>query len=321
VDDLPSTGALHVAFARSPVAHARIDAVDLADAVTVPGVAAVVTQAELGLAPLTPPMENPHAVSTPRPLLADGAVRFVGEPVAAVAADSRYAAEDAAELVDIVYDDLPVVSDVEAALDGGATVHGYASNVLYDARVEAGDPDAAFSAAAAVVERTFVNPRYAAMPIEPRGAVAVPDGEDLRLWSSTQAPHKLAQIVAELLGLQRDAVVVVTPDVGGGFGQKAHAYPEEIVVAWLARRLGRPLRAGATTRRHRPRGRRSAVRCSLFAVRCSLSLSLSLSLFAIVGVALANFVQTIGAAILIAATAWIAWAGQRGRVEDPAHRV
>jgi aerobic carbon-monoxide dehydrogenase large subunit len=242
LDDLPMTDALHVAFVRSPVAHARIAALDSSAAVSAPGVAAVVSSADLDIGPLVPPVETPGAVSTPRPLLADRVVRFAGEPVAAVAATSSYAAEDAAELVELQLDPLPAVARLEAALDDHATVEGYESNVLYDGLIEAGDVGAAFASAAAVVERTFVNPRYAAVPIEPRGALAVPEGEGVRLWSSTQAPHKLAQVVAELLALPRDAVAVVAPDVGGGFGQKAHAYPEEILVAWLARRLRRGVR-------------------------------------------------------------------------------
>ncbi len=96
--------------------------------------------------------------------------------------------------------------------------------------------------AAVTVERTFVNPRCCAMPIEPRGALAIPDGDGVRVWSSTQAPHKLAQVLAELLHLERSQVTVLVPDVGGGFGQKAHVYPEEIVATWLALRLGRAIR-------------------------------------------------------------------------------
>jgi carbon-monoxide dehydrogenase large subunit len=236
-------GLLDVAFVRSPLAHARIAGIDTADAAILPGVAAVITAADLDAGPLVAPMANAAAASTPRPLLADGCVRFVGEPVAAVAAASRYAAEDAAELVTVELDPLPAVSALRGAVAGDpATVDGYESNVLYDASGETGDVDGAFARAAVVVERTFVNPRYTAVPIEPRGAVAVPKGDGVRMWASTQAPHKLAQVVAELLGLGTDSVVVVVPEVGGGFGQKAHAYPEEILVAWLARRLGRPVR-------------------------------------------------------------------------------
>ncbi|MFL5854805.1 MAG: xanthine dehydrogenase family protein molybdopterin-binding subunit [Solirubrobacteraceae bacterium] len=242
LDDLDPTGVLHVAFARSQTAHARVAGIDVARAREAPGVEAVVVASDLDTGPLVPPLDNVLAVATPRPLLGEDAVRFVGEPVAAICADSRYAAEDAAELVDLDLEPLPVVADLDAAAADEVVVDGYASNVIFDNRIQTGDVDAAFAHAAAVVERTFVNPRYAALPIESRGMQAAPEGDGVRIWASTQAPHKLAQVVSELLELPRELVVVVVPDVGGGFGQKAHAYPEDIVVVWLARRLGRPVR-------------------------------------------------------------------------------
>ncbi|MFL5957110.1 MAG: xanthine dehydrogenase family protein molybdopterin-binding subunit [Solirubrobacterales bacterium] len=242
LDDLDPTGVLHVAFARSQTAHARVAGIDVARAREAPGVEAVVVASDLDTGPLVPPLDNVLAVATPRPLLGEDAVRFVGEPVAAICAASRYAAEDAAELVDLDFEPLPVVADLDAAAADEVVVDGYASNVIFDNRIQTGDVDAAFAHAAAVVERTFVNPRYAALPIESRGMQAAPEGDGVRIWASTQAPHKLAQVVSELLELPRELVVVVVPDVGGGFGQKAHAYPEDIVVVWLARRLGRPVR-------------------------------------------------------------------------------
>ena len=233
---------VHVAFLRSVVAHATIDRTDTSAASSAPGVAAVITAAELDIGPLLPPVLTPNAVQTPRPLLADGIVRFVGEPVAMVAADTPYRAEDAAESVEVDYRALDVVATPEAALADGAPVVIGTTNVLFESAIEVGDVDGAFAEAAAVVERTFVNPRYCATPIEPRGALATPDDGGVRVWSSTQAPHKLAQVTAEILGLPREAVRVTCPSVGGGFGQKAHAYPEEILVAWLALRLGRPVK-------------------------------------------------------------------------------
>jgi carbon-monoxide dehydrogenase large subunit len=243
IDDVPAGDALHVAFLRSPLAHARIVSVATEEAAAAPGVIAVIAASDVAIGPLLPPLENPEAVPTPRPLLADGFVRFVGEPVAAVVALDPYLAEDACELIELDLEALTPVAGTEAALaDGAPVVEGYPTNVLYDSCVEAGDVDAAFARAAAVVERTFLNPRYSAAPIEPRGAIAVPDGDGVLVWSSTQAPHKLAQTIAELLGLEPGAARVIAPDIGGGFGQKAHAYPEEILVADLARRLGRPVK-------------------------------------------------------------------------------
>src|SRR5581483_10297667 len=121
-------------------------------------------------------------------------------------------------------------------------LHDRERNLLFESLIEAEDVDEAFAAAALVIERSFRNPRYCATPIEPRGVLAAPDGDGLRIWSSTQVPHALSRITAEILGLPREQVRVSTPDVGGGFGQKAHVYPEEIVVAWLALRLGAPVK-------------------------------------------------------------------------------
>lgn len=243
VDDLYLDGMLHARFARSPVAHARLRGVDVRRAAAAPGVRGAFAAGDLGLGPLLPPIENPLAHSPARPLLADGVVRFVGEPVALVVADSAYRAEDAAELVELDLDALPVVVDPVAALAPDAPqLHAGAPNVLYDSAVEVGDVDAAFGAAAAIVRRTFVNPRYSAAPMEPRAVLAAPRDGGLTLWASTQAPHKLRTTVAEALGLDAALVRVLTPDIGGGFGQKAHVYPEDILVAWAALRLGRPVK-------------------------------------------------------------------------------
>jgi carbon-monoxide dehydrogenase large subunit len=243
IDDVSCAEVLAVHFLRSPMAHARVTAIDTAAAKALAGVTTVVTASDLDLGPLLPPLEIPGVTLTPRPLLADGAVRFVGEPIAAVVASSTYVAEDAAELIGLELDPLPPISCVDDALaDGAPPVSGYPSSVLYEATVHSGDVEAAMASAAVTVERTFVNPRCSAMPIEPRGALAIPDGDGVRVWSSTQAPHKLAQLLAELLHLERSQVTVLVPDVGGGFGQKAHVYPEEIVATWLALRCGRPIR-------------------------------------------------------------------------------
>ncbi|MEA2472389.1 MAG: aerobic carbon-monoxide dehydrogenase large subunit, partial [Thermoleophilaceae bacterium] len=241
VDDVTPAGALHARFVRSPVAHARMAAVDLDAARAAPGVVAAFAAPDLGLPPLRAPIENPAAFSPPRPLLADRAVRFAGEAIAVVVADSPYLAEDAAALVGAQFDELPAVVDPERAAEA-PPIHDHDSNLIYDFSVDAGEVDAAFAGAAVVIEKRFRNPRYSATPIEARGAVAAPDRDGVRLWSSTQVPHVLADVTAELLGLPLESVRVSTTDVGGGFGQKAHAYPEEIVLAWLALRLGRPVK-------------------------------------------------------------------------------
>lgn len=242
VDDVGLDGMLHARFFRSPLAHARVESIDLSAAREAPGVVAAYAAGDLALPPLHPPMENPDAFSPPRPLLAGGRVRFAGEALALIAAESQYLAEDAAELVSASLEPLPALVDsLEAA--NAEPIHEHPSNVLFDSVLEAGDVDGAFEAATTVVERTFHSPRYSATPIESRGLVAAPDGAGgVRLFASTQIPHRLATCVAELLGLRDQQVRVSTMDVGGGFGQKAHVYPEEVLVAWLALELGRPVK-------------------------------------------------------------------------------
>jgi aerobic carbon-monoxide dehydrogenase large subunit len=232
-----------MAFLRSPAAHARIVSVDASAARALPCVLAAFTAADVPLAPLQAPIENEDAFSPPRPLLADEKVRFVGEPIAVVLAESAYAAEDAVELIGLELEPLdPVVDPVAACDPASPRLHEGASNVLYDSRFEAGDVDRAFADAAVVIERDFRNPRYCATPIEGRGVLAAPRGDGVTLWSSSQGPHRLATIAARLLGLRESAVRVVCPDVGGAFGQKAHVYPEELLAAWSATRVRRPVR-------------------------------------------------------------------------------
>jgi carbon-monoxide dehydrogenase large subunit len=243
IDDLPADGALHVAFVRSPHASARIESIDLDAAREAPGVACVVDAAALGVGPLCTPITAPSSWSPPRPLLADAIVRFAGEPVAAVVAESPYLAEDAIELVEVEYEPDEALADCRAAADPEARqVHSGHVNALYDVTYDSGGIDEAFARAAVVVEREFRHPRLSASPIETRGVLAQPDGDGVRIWSSSQVPHALAEIAASLLGLPERAVRVQSPDIGGAFGVKAHVYPEEIIIAALARRLGRPVK-------------------------------------------------------------------------------
>jgi len=243
VGDLAPPAAAHAVFLRSPLAHAHLTGVDTTAACALSGVRAIFTADDLSLPPLHPPIENPAAFSPPRPLLAQHVVRFVGEPVAVVVADDPYVAEDALDLIELDLDPLPPVLDPVAACESDSpALHPATSNVLYDARFEGGDLDGAFATAAVTIERTFRHPRLAAVPMEGRGAVAQPERDGVALWSSTQAPHRLATIVAELLGVAAHQVRVRCPDVGGGFGQKAHVYPEEVLTAWLALHLRHPVR-------------------------------------------------------------------------------
>jgi carbon-monoxide dehydrogenase large subunit len=248
VADLARPGLLHVAFARSPHAHARIAGVDTARARAMPGVVACLTGAEL--AARVPPVRAESRmrgyVGTDYPALAHGTVRFAGEAVAAVVAESRYLAEDAAEAVAVDWDPLDVVRGAEAGLaDGSPRVHeGAGTNALVARTFAQGDPDAALASAALVVGDRFRFHRHAGVAIENRACLAEwdPGAQALTLWSSTQVPGLVRDLLAELLGLPVHRVRVVAPDVGGGFGIKSALYPEEIVVCALARQLGRPVK-------------------------------------------------------------------------------
>jgi carbon-monoxide dehydrogenase large subunit len=244
--DLRAPGMLEVAFLRADRAHARLVSIDVVQAAGAPGVHAVVTHGDLGaLGDLTPPIAPPDqdVYSTPRPLLARDRVRFVGEPVAAVLATSRYEAEDACELIVVDYEELPVLATTaEALADGAALVHPLTSNVLFEHELDEGGVDEAMAAADHVVEREFRVPRLAPSPLEPRAVMAVPEDAGLTVWYSTQTPYILQRVLAELLSLSDSEIRVVCPYVGGGFGQKSHVYPEDVLVPWLALQSGRPVR-------------------------------------------------------------------------------
>jgi carbon-monoxide dehydrogenase large subunit len=250
--DLPETG--HVAFLRSPYAHARIRSVDVARARSHPGVIAVYTAADLGdywqpgplLVPPPPIAGSVFAQRTQVPLARDK-VRHLGEPVALVVAGSRYVAEDALEEIAAEYEPLPAVVDLERALAPGAPlVHDdLASNVAAHVAQKKGDYAAARAAAAVVIRRRLLYDRGAAAAIENRGVVAQWDARAQRLtvWDTTQAPIPIRNGLAAMLGLSEHQVRVVAPFIGGGFGPKIMMfYPEEVLIPWLAMRLGRPVK-------------------------------------------------------------------------------
>jgi aerobic carbon-monoxide dehydrogenase large subunit len=243
LDDLKPGRVTYARFVRSSVAHARILGVDTSAARQCDGVLAVLTATDLNLPPLEAPLENPAAGRLPRPMLARDVVRFVGEPIAVVVAESPRLAEDAAELVVVDLKELPVVASVDDALrDGAPRLHEHATNVLYEASFAAGNVDAAFAAADVVIERTFISPRQSALPLETRGVLAEPTEAGVHVHASTQVPHLLHRVLAEALDVPRDEIRVRCPDVGGGFGLKAHVYPEEIVTCAAARLVGRPVK-------------------------------------------------------------------------------
>jgi len=239
-DDLVAPGALHAVFVRAPLAHGRILAIDPAPAAAMPGVAGVFTAADLDLPPL-PAGGAPAAMA--RPVLATGTVRFLGEAVAVVVAATRAQAVDAAEAVEVDYEPLEVVTDPRRALAADAPrLFEGGGNLAKERRWP--EPSRALEGAEVVVRGRFVNQRVAAAPIEPNAAVAVPEPErdGLTLYAPSQAPFWTRDTVAEVLGMDQERVRVVVPAVGGAFGARIHTYPEQVVVAALAWRLGRPVR-------------------------------------------------------------------------------
>ena len=241
VENLELEGALSVTFVRSPLAHARVTSVDASAALERPDVQ-VFTGADVDAHPFGPPPHWHITAGMARPLVARDVARFAGDIVAVVVAGDRASAVDAAELVLVDYDPLPAVLSIEeAAKDEILLFPELGSNVANHGGVEELD-DALFDGCEVVVSDVLVSQRLVAAPLEPRSAAAVM-GEDgrLTLWATSQTPHMGKMVTAGLLGLEPSDVRVVSPDVGGGFGAKM-VEPEAVLVAWVARRLGRPAR-------------------------------------------------------------------------------
>ncbi|HET9070654.1 MAG TPA: xanthine dehydrogenase family protein molybdopterin-binding subunit [Acidimicrobiales bacterium] len=239
-DDLPFEGAVWVTFVRSTVAHARIAELDTTAAREMPGVVAVYTGDDLDLPEI--PAGEPVPAALARPALAKGTVRFVGEMVAAVLTETREQGEDAAEAVFVDYEPLPaVVGPEDAARDEVLLFPEHGTNTALAATSE--PDDSIFADCEVVVSRRIVNQRVAPCPLEVRsGAALWGDDGRLTLYASNQHPHGSRDAVCALYGLDTAQVRVVAPDVGGGFGAKIGLYPEELVLPWLARRAGRPVR-------------------------------------------------------------------------------
>jgi len=266
VADLALPGMLHAVLVRSPVAHARIHLVDLTTAASAPGVVLALNGAEV--LQLLPPVPEGQ-LSMPRkwttlvqhkflnpqqPLLAHDKVRHVGEAMAVIVAATRHQADDAAELVRWDLEELPVVVDPEAALrEDGPIVHErFDTNEIGSFSIGRGDADAVLARAPHRLQRRFHHHRYTAMPMECRGVAAAFDTRAglLTIWSSTQVVHWVRREVATMLRLPEAQVRCIAPDVGGGFGGKGHVYPEDVLIAFLARRLGRPVRWLEDRREH-----------------------------------------------------------------------
>lgn len=248
VDDIVLPGMLHMAVLRSPFPHARLGAIDAEQARAMPGVVAVVTGEEVRH--LVPPAESEakgegESGPPPRMPLAVGETLYVGDPVAAVVATDRALAEDALEAIAVEFDELtPVVDPERAGDDGMPRLHEYAEhNVDEVRRFSEGNVDAAFASAGATVSLRMVNQRLSPNPMETRGVVATYErGDQLTVWSSTQAAHLVRDALCEAMQLPQTKVRVIAPEVGGGFGCKVGAYPEDVLAAYLARKVRRPVK-------------------------------------------------------------------------------
>jgi carbon-monoxide dehydrogenase large subunit len=256
VGDLYLPGMLHAVVVRSPHAHAAVRGVDLRAARAAPGVALVAAAADLGEPRAIPVRLGPKPALLPflQPPLARDRVRYVGEPVALVVADSRYVAEDAAEQVAVDYATLPAVLDAEAALAEGAPVlHEAAGTNRADLlQVVLGDPDAALGGAEVRIRRRLAVGRHTGVPMETRGLLAAYDPESgtLAVWGPTKVPHFNRRVLADLLGWPVERIRFVEPEVGGGFGVRGEFYPEDFLIPWAAVRLGRPVKWIEDRREH-----------------------------------------------------------------------
>ncbi|MDT4981445.1 MAG: aerobic carbon-monoxide dehydrogenase large subunit [Pseudonocardiales bacterium] len=251
VDNMSLPGMVHLAILRSPMAHATITSIDTAEAKSRPGVIAVFTgqdfaetQGNLPTAwPVTTDMVNPGS-----PSLAVTQVNHVGEAVAVIAARDKVSAQDALEAIEVEYEPLPVVLNMEAALaDGAQLVHANTtSNRSYTWEFESGAAgtgspiDDALASAEVTVKRRFIQQRLIPAFMEPRSMIVQPVGEGVTIWSATQIPHILRTMTALVLGIPEQTVRVIAPDVGGGFGGKLQVTPEEFITTLVARRLGKP---------------------------------------------------------------------------------
>ena len=244
VDDIQLPGLLHLAFVRSPHAHADIRSIDSVAALAVPGVVGVFTADDLVFEAGVPCASNPtgDAKQPVRLPLSSGRVRMVGEPVAVVAAESRYAAADGAAAVVVDYDILPAVTNAEqASLPGAPQLHEIApGNLCCTLAAETPGFAEAVAGADVVVRQRIVNQRLTAVPIETRGVVAQvnPANDEVTLTTSTQVPHFVKTFVAIVCGISEAKVRVITPAVGGGFGAKLNCYAEEFVAVAVSRKLG-----------------------------------------------------------------------------------
>ena len=248
VADVKLPGMLHAAVLRSPHAHARITSIDASEALSLPGIHAVYTFDDI--APLAKPIpvrvfHLPGLEDFLQNHLAVDKVRYVGEPVAVIVAESRYLAEDALEAVQVDYEPLPPVTGVRQSLEDQVLLHEQnGTNLAGHAVVGFGDVEAAFRDADYTRKEEFKTHRHTGNPLETRGLVADYDDRsgDLTVWGPTKVPHTVKNVLVAQLGIPEDRVHLVEPDVGGGFGIRGEFYPEDFLIPFAAMRLGRPVK-------------------------------------------------------------------------------
>jgi len=240
IANLELPGALHLTFVRSSLAHGKIVSIDADDALAMPGVVAVWTAADIDLEP-APPAHGFMNKKIRFPFIASDTVRFVGDIVAVVVSTDKTLGTDAAEMVIVDYESLPVVLDMDESFRGEVLLHPDSeSNIVLTFASD--NNDDIFSDCDVVVDLVIENQRVAPAPMEVRACASVWDGERLTQWACSQGAHGARDGLAETLGLDKSQVRVITPDVGGGFGAKSGVYAEEILVGWAARKLNTPVR-------------------------------------------------------------------------------
>ena len=254
IDDMTPPGTWHMRLVRSELAHAKLNNIDTSVLRETFPEALVFTGTDIGELCIRAYADIPSVQRCVQPILARERVRFVGEPIAAVLTEDAYQVEDAAELVFVDYEPLPVIADAQTAMAPGAPLlfDGWRNNLFVEQTRTGGDIAAAKANAAHVVRRTYRNQRQAGVPMEARGVIAAldPAGRTLTVWSSTQIPHLLRTYLAEELSWPENQIHVIAPEVGGGFGVKGHVFAEEVLVAWLAIKTRRPVKWIEDRREH-----------------------------------------------------------------------
>ena len=246
VDDIRLPDTLHAVFVRSIYAHARIKGVDISEAAKAPGVVAVYTGKDVAkVGPVPCAAALPGLKVPDHRVLATNKVYFVGHPVAVVVAHDKYLAKDAADLIQVDYEELPVAMDEEKAAQGGPVIHEqFGDNIAYKLTAGEGDIEAALKSADKVIKQRILHRRLAPIAMEGRGVLAryYPGEQELTLWTSTQIPHLARTQIAIMLGMPENKLRLIAPEVGGGFGSKLNVYAEEALMGWISMQTGKPVK-------------------------------------------------------------------------------